>query len=134
MHSRTSEFVPLSFTKLIVDDADSVASFYEQVCGLIEEGRSEDQIGGRPILEVYFKSDPPGTGTFTLTKFLDAPKQPSQDIILGFLTGDIEGFVERALGAGAQVVESVHERADHGVKVAFLKDIEGNLIEVVELL
>jgi lactoylglutathione lyase len=134
MQGQGSEIVALGFTKLVVDDVDKVSSFYAAVCGLIEEGRGEDKIADRPIREVYFKSDPPGTGTFTLTKFLDAPKRSNQDLILGFITADIIRFVERALGAGAEMVEAPHTRSEFGVKVAFLKDVEGNLMEVVELL
>ncbi|ANI79228.1 VOC family protein [Sphingobium sp. EP60837] len=126
--------IPLAFTKLIVEDADSMARFYATLCGLEEEGRGEDQIAGRPIQEIYFRSDPPGTGSFTLTKFLDAPRSASEAVILGFVAADIDQFVETAQSAGATLIEPVQSRSDHGVKVAFVKDIEGNLIEVVQLL
>jgi catechol 2,3-dioxygenase-like lactoylglutathione lyase family enzyme len=118
----------------VVDDLDKTAAFYRSVCGLVEEGRSEDQIAGRPIQELYFKADPPGTGTFTLTKFLDAPTRSKPGVILGFVTEDIVAFVDRAQAAGASVEQAAHPRPEFGVKVAFLNDIEGNLLEVVELL
>jgi lactoylglutathione lyase len=126
--------VPLGFTKLVVDDLDRVAAFYEAVCGLVEEGRGEDQIAGRPIQELYFKSDPPGTGTFTLTRFVDAPTRTKPGVILGFVTDDIDAFVDRAQAAGGDVAEAAHPRPEFGVKVAFVHDVEGNLLEVVELL
>ena len=129
-----SKHVPPGFTKLVVDDLDKVAAFYGAVCGLVEEGRAEDQIAGRPIQELYFTSDPPGTGTFTLTRFLDAPAGSKPGVILGFVTDDVAAFVERAEAAGASVVQAAHSRPEFGVKVAFLNDVEGNLLEVVELL
>lgn len=104
------------------------------MCGLIEEGRADDQIAGRPIREVYFKSDPPGTGTFTLTKFLDLPRSTVEALILGFIATDVDQFVENAVAAGGIIVVPVHAQPDHGIKVAFLKDVESNLIEVVQLL
>lgn len=134
MTEGTDKVIPLGFTKLVVQDLDKVAAFYGAICGLVEEGRADDQIAGRPIREVYFRSDPPGTGNFTLTKFLDAPRPAAEAVILGFVATNIDHFVETALTAGAVVIESVQSRPDHGVKVAFVKDIEGNLIEVVELL
>lgn len=134
MSDGTENALPLGFTKLVVEDMDKMSAFYGAVCGLAEEGRAEDQIAGRPICEVYFKADPPGTGTFTLTKFLDAPRPMVEAVILGFVAADIDRFVEKAVGAGAIVVVPAHPRPDHGVKVAFVKDVEGNLIEVVELL
>jgi predicted enzyme related to lactoylglutathione lyase len=131
---QSAEIVSLGFTKLIVGDVDRMSAFYGAVCGLIEEGRGEDQVAGEPIQEVYFKSDPPGTGTFTLTKFLHRPKPSEQRVILGFVTRDVGAFVRRAQEAGGRVVEEPRARPEHGVKVAFVTDLESNLIEVVELL
>lgn len=125
---------PLGFTKLVVHDLDAISNFYRAVCGLVEEGRSEAAIGGRPIQEVHFQSDPPGTGTLTLTKFMDAPKQSSAGVILGFVTEDVVAFVARAQAAGGRVVQAICSMPEHGVKVAFVTDVEENLLEVVELL
>ena len=126
--------IPLGFTKLVVEDLDAMSGFYGTVCGFEEEGRADAAIGGQPIREVHFRSDPPGTGTFTLTKFLDAKRTAAQALILGFIAPDIDQFVDRAVAAGADLVEPVSSVPEHGVKVAFVRDIEGNLIEVVELL
>lgn len=134
MSDASGKVIPLGFTKLIVQDIDRMSSFYCAVCGFEEEGRAGDQIAGRPISEVYFRSDPPGTGTFTLTKFLDAQRPATEAIILGFVAKDIDDFVKTAVAAGATLTEPVQSRPEHGVKVSFVKDIEGNLIEVVELL
>ena len=127
---------PLSlvFTKLIVEDLDAMAVFYGRLCGFVEEASADDQIGGRPIRELNFRSDPPGTGSFTLTKFLDSPRLKNDAVILGFIADDIDGFVSRSVAAGASLVEGVQSRPEHGVKVAFVRDVEDNLIEVVELL
>ena len=126
--------IPLGFTKLVVEDLDAMSKFYRALCGFEEEGRGDAKIGGHPIREVHFRSDPPGTGTFTLTKFLDARRPPSQSVILGFIVPNINQFVEKARKAGGVLVEPVTPDPEHGVKYAFVKDIEGNLIEVVELL
>jgi len=134
IRSELVEVLSLGFTKIVVEDLDAMAAFYRDVCGLEEEGRADAQIGGRPIRELYFRSDPPGTGTFTLTKFLDAPRTNADAVILGFIADDIESFVSRSIAAGASLVEGVQSQPQHGVKVAFVKDVEGNLIEVVELL
>lgn len=126
--------VPLGFTKLIVEDLDKAAAFYGAVCGLVEEGRADDQIAGRPIRELYFRADPPGTGTFTLTKFLDVHKPATESVILGFIAEDIGQFVDNAVAAGGVIIVAAHPCPEHGVHVAFVKDVEGNLIEVVQLI
>lgn len=124
----------LGFTKLIVDDIDAMSKFYRAVCQIEEEGREDARIGGHPIREVHFRSDPPGTGNFTLTKFLDAPRRAGRAVILGFITKDLAGFVQRAVRAGGTAVDPVQTMPEYGLKVAFVRDIEGNLIEVVQML
>ena len=126
--------IPLGFTKLVVGDLDKMSSFYRSVCGLIEEGRDEDKIGDRTFREVFFRSDPPGTGTFVLLQFVGCPRPAGQGVLLGFVADDIDRFMERAVAAGAAVIEAAHPRPEHGVKVAYATDIEGNLIEVVEII
>ncbi len=126
---------PLGFTKLIVEDMDAVSAFYGAVCGFEEEARGDDQIAGRRIREAYFRSDPPGTGTFTLTKFLDETRPTGVNtVILGFVAADIARFIDDAQAAGGTLIEPMQSRPEHGVKVAFVEDPEGNLIEVVEML
>jgi len=134
MSVEAGQVIPLGFTKLVVENLDVVSQFYQSVCGLVEEGRAEEKLGGRPICESYFRADPPGTGTFILTKFLDAPRPICEALILGFVTDDVVKFVERAVIAGGALIEAPRSDPEHGVKVAFVKDVEGNLIEVVELL
>lgn len=132
--SDVNKVVPLGFTKLIVQDLDKVAAFYGAVCGLIEEAQADAEIAGRPIRELYFRSNPPGTGNFTLTKFLDVEKSATESVILGFIADDIHRFVESAAAAGGVVVVAAHPEPEHGVHVAFVKDVEDNLIEVVQLM
>jgi catechol 2,3-dioxygenase-like lactoylglutathione lyase family enzyme len=126
---------PLGFTKLIVEDMDKMSTFYSAVCGFEEENRADDQIAGRAIREAYFRSDPPGTGTFTLTKFLKESRPIGiNTVILGFVATNIVRFVNDAQAAGGKIIVPLQMRPEHGVKVAFVEDLEGNLIEVVELI
>ncbi len=96
--------------------------------------RVQDEIGGRAIEEVLFKPTGEGGATFVLFKFLDRDLPASEEVIIGFQTPDVTAFVDRVRRAGGSVVLDVEEKAAHGVKVAFVKDPEGHLIEVVELL
>lgn len=121
------------FTKLLVNDLASCAAFYADVCGLQELARVDAEIEGRPIREIMFHPTGDGGATFVLLQFLDQPGSGS-DAILGFQTEDLQGFVDRALAAGGRLVDPIKSLPDHGVKVAFVRDIEGHLLEVVELL
>jgi len=122
------------FTKLVVSDLEACAAFYTSVCGLIEWQRVDSVIAGRPMSEIMFQPTSPGAGTFVLLSFHGSTATGRDEIITGFITPDIELFVARAATAGGRIVEAVKARPEHGVKVAFVEDVEGHLIEVVELL
>lgn len=49
------------------------------------------------------------------------------------MTSDIVALLERATAAGGRIATPIQEQREHRVKVAFVQDIEGHLIEVVEL-
>lgn len=123
-----------SFTKLLVKDLEGTTAFYKEVCGLTELARVESVIAGRPMREIMFNTTGEGAATFVLLAFTDAQQASSDEVILGFITADLVAFVERVKKAGGTVAEEIRVETEHGVKVAFLRDIEGHLLEVVELL
>ncbi|MBA4089447.1 MAG: glyoxalase/bleomycin resistance/dioxygenase family protein [Sphingobium sp.] len=129
-----SEKAHFGFTKLVVQDLEAMAAFYTDVAGLTEMVRVQDAVGDRKIDEIIFQPTAAGGSTFVLFKFLDRSTPANEEVILGFQTPDVVGFVERARANGATVVMDVEVKAEHGVKVAFVSDPEGHLIEVVELL
>jgi lactoylglutathione lyase len=122
------------FTKLLVHDLEGAAQFYSDVCGLTQLGKVDAAINDRPISEIMFNTTGEGAAMFVLLKFMDEGSIGGQDVILGFQTDDIAAFVQRAVGAGGEVVDSIKDNPQHGVKVAFVKDIEGHLIEVVQVI
>jgi len=121
------------FTKLLVNDLEACAAFYAAVCGLRELARVDAQIAGRPIREIMYHPTADGGATFVLLQFLDQPGTGSESI-LGFQTQDLPAFLQRAIAAGGKVVDPIKAMPEHGIKVAFVRDLEGHLIEVVELL
>ena len=131
-HARTTD-AHFSFTKLLVDDLEKAASFYRSVCGLVEQQRVDATIEGRPIREITFLPTDPGGGSLTLLTFLGAPKPHTDELILGFTTSDIEAFVDRVQAAGGCIADPIRALPEHRLRVAFVKDVEGHLIEVVQL-
>lgn len=122
------------FTKLVVQDLEAMATFYKNVAGLVEMARVQDAVGDRQIDEIMFNATGEGGATFVLFKFLDRDAPAQDEVILGFQTSDVVSFVERVQAAGGAVVQPIEVKEAHGVKVAFVTDPEGHLIEVVELL
>jgi lactoylglutathione lyase len=121
-------------TKLIVGNLEKSAQFYQSVCGLSEEKRIDAAIFGREVTEIIYGATSPGGGKFVLLAFLDTPEPAPGDVVLVFNTTDLKAFIQRVQDAGGSVVQDIETLADHGIKVAFVKDVEGHLIEVIERL
>jgi len=131
-HGSTAD-AHLSFSKLLVDDLEKTAAFYESVCGLVEHQRVDATIDGRPIREITFLPTYPGGASLTLLKFVGAPRPHNDELILGFTTSDIEAFVARVQAAGGRVADPIRAMPEHRLRVAFVQDVEGHWIEVVQL-
>lgn len=129
-----SDKAHFGFTKLVVQDLEAMATFYRDVAGLTEMARVQAMVGDREIDEILFNPTREGGSTLVLFKFLDRIAPAQEEVILGFQTPDIAAFMERTRASGGAVVTDIESQAQHGVKVAFVTDPEGHLIEVVELL
>jgi predicted enzyme related to lactoylglutathione lyase len=123
-----------SHLKLVVDDLEGCAAFYAAVCGLTEFGRASATMNGRPATEVMFAPSAEGAAMFVLVKFHDTPRRHGNDVLLGFQTSDLEAFCSRVTSAGGQVTQPITSIPEHGVKAAFVTDVEGNVLEVLQLL
>ena len=120
------------FSKLVVGDLERSAAFYREVCGLVESGRFDAEIGGRAIREILFRPTDKGAGTLILLAYLDDPRPGAGEAILGFSTPDLDAFVTRALAAGGTVFQAPKALDELKVRVAFVRDPEGHLLEVVQ--
>ena len=120
------------FTKLVVADLDKSTAFYREVFGLTESARIESDIAGRPIEEIIFTPADAGGATLVLLRYLDVDTPATGELILGFLTSDIDQLMRDAVHAGGAVLRDAQVHADLGVKVGFVTDLEGHVIEVVQ--
>jgi predicted enzyme related to lactoylglutathione lyase len=124
---------PHTFTKLVVDDLDAMARYYGSVFGLTEITRVQAEVGGSPIDEIILGVNGSFDGGLILFKFLDRPAPQNGEVIVGFITEDIEALFGRAIAAGGSIVEEAREPAAPGAKlVGFLADPEGHLAEIVQ--
>lgn len=122
------------FAKTFVHDLDAMASFYENVFGLVPFGRHQDAMFGRKIDEITFQASYPGGPALTLIKYLDSTGPQAGEAVQGFMTQDLEAVVERALALGGSVPDPIREVPDFGLKVAFVLDPEGHVNEVIQML
>jgi lactoylglutathione lyase len=122
------------FTKLVVSDLDASLAFYSSVFGLTEANRVTADIGGRHIDEIMLNPTAPGGPSLVLLRFDDRKQPATGELILGFVSDDVQALVDRAVAAGGTLIEPVRSMPEHGVNVGFVTDPEGHLLELVELL
>ena len=120
------------FTKLVVADLDAAARFYKAVFGLTEQATIDSASAGRPIREIMFTPTAPGAAQFVLLTFPGEPAPAVGEAILGWITQDLEALIARARAAGGTLAEAIREMPQHGVRLAFIRDPEGRLSEVVQ--
>jgi len=121
-----------SFTKLIVNDLEKMSSFYAEAYDLEEVERIQSAIGADPIDEIMLGVDGNFENGLVLLKFVDKPAPENGELILGFITDDVEAVYERVLAAGGGVHAAIKQDAGSPYKVGFVRDPEGHLAEVVE--
>lgn len=124
------------FTKIVVGDLDRTADFYKTVFDYRELQRVQSDVAGEPIEEVIMVRGPGMQGEVTLVvwKWPQRPAPRESDVILGFITSDVDAVVARAPAAGGKVIQPPRDQPEHGVRVGFIADVDGRLIEVVQML
>ena len=124
-----------AFTKLVVHDLEKLVGFYSEVYGLhaVHRVRGES-IGGEEIDEVMMSPDPTATwSSLVLLKYPGRPAPAGDEVILGFTTDDLGALLGRVRAAGGRVHADAKEMPELGVRVAFAKDPEGHLAELVQV-
>jgi uncharacterized glyoxalase superfamily protein PhnB len=125
------------FTKLIVDDEEAMAEYYHQVYGLNKLQRVQASEGGigSPFREVIMgPGEAVSSESLVMFKFLDRPAPRDQEVILGFITEDLDALAERVLAHGGKHSSPIKSMPEHGIRVMFTTDPEGRLSENVEMI
>lgn len=126
----------VSFTKLIVHDLEGLASFYREAYGLHAVHRlTGASVAGEEIDEIMLSADPQAAyGSLILLQYTGRSAASSGEVILGFTTSDLPALLERVERAGGSIHAPIREMPEQGLRVAFAKDPEGHLAELVEML
>lgn len=134
----TTNDTRFGFAKLIVDDEEKLATYYEEVYGLGVVNRVEGDAGGlgEPFREIMLgrngELDP--SESLVLFKFVDRAAPRDQESILGFISEDLDGLANRITDNGGSLNGPIQAMPEHGVRVLFATDPEGHLSENVELI
>lgn len=124
-----------AFTKLVVHDLDRLVAFYAEVYGLHPVHRVREEIGDEPIEEVMMSPDPEATwSSLVLLRYPDRDSSGMDEVLLGFTTDDLPGLLERVQAAGGSIHAPLKEMPELQIRVAFVRDPEGHLTELVQVL
>lgn len=125
-----------SFTKIVVDDLDRTADFYKAVFDYKEFQRVQSDVAGEPMSEIIMVKGASMEGDLPLViwKWPRRPAPASSDVILGFMTSNVDELVARVPAAGGRIIQAPKDDPEHGVRVGFVADVDGRLIEVVQML
>lgn len=124
-----------SFTKIIVRDVDRLYGFYHDVFGLAQITRVRQGEGETELDEIIM--GPAGVGysvpSLVIQRYPNRPIPVAGEATLGFMVSDIGKTIERAVAAGATIDRPIRNAPEHEIHVAFIKDPDGHLIEIVQM-
>lgn len=121
------------FSKVFVHDLEAMATFYEEVFGIVPFNRHKDVMLGREIDEITYQATSPGGGSLTLIHYVDSNGPVRGESVQGFTTTDIDALVARAEAAGGGIPEPIRRIEEFGISVIFVLDPEGHVNEVVQM-
>ena len=124
-----------SFTKIVVGDIDAAERFYTDVMGMKRVLRFQTGEGEFELDEVIMSSSGAYEGGHNLIviRYLNQPAPTPGEGIFGFTVKDVDATITAVLAAGGTLHRPVRHLAEHGIKVAFVKDPEGHMLELVEM-
>lgn len=118
--------------KLVVGNLDSALQFYSRIAGYSEEMRVTETVCGRPITESILKAPTDEGSRLMLIAYDDEPRAASGEVILTFQTDDMGEFLETLVAAGGSIADPPRVLEEFGLNVAFARDPEGHLLEIVQ--
>lgn len=128
-----SSGVTFNFTKLLVADLEKSAAFYEAVFKLKQQFQVEDAIEGRKIREIMYQPTHDGGATIVLLSFEDSPVPSVGETITGFTVTDLDQVLADVVAHGGRISDPIREMPEMGIRVAFARDPEEHLIEIVQM-
>ncbi|MFI9531773.1 VOC family protein [Nocardia fusca] len=123
-----------AFTKILVNDLPAQFDFYSKVFGRVERTRYEFDDRPDPLAEIIMTSPDGAEQSLVLLHYKNRPAPTPGSAVIGFEVHGLDDIVRRAEEAGATVTEPPTTMADIGIRVAFVTDPEGHVLELFERL
>ena len=120
-----------AFTKIIVADLAAMERFYCDTLGLRVQARIAVDKPGYVIRETVLVVGESGT-LLNLVQHLDRPCPAPGEAVVGLSVDDMDAVIDAATGAGGSVVAPPVDIPDHMLKIAYIADPEGHMLELLQ--
>jgi lactoylglutathione lyase len=124
--------IKFGYTILYVADVEKSMSFYEKAFGLTRKFIAPGNVYGELLTgetTLSFAEHALAASNLTDGFIKSSPSQKPFGIEIGFTTDDVDKAYENAIAAGA-VAESKPTFKPHGQTVAYVRDVNGFLVEI----
>ncbi len=123
------------FTKLIVEDLDTIEDFYCKVFGMQCVRRVTADEHEYALEEAILSlGGAANSHALIITRYLHRPCPPAGAAWTGFTVSDIAATLVDAARAGGSITVPPHDNPDYGVRAAIVADPEGHLIEIIQMM
>jgi catechol 2,3-dioxygenase-like lactoylglutathione lyase family enzyme len=124
-----------SFMKLVVADLAAAERFYGEVFGLeVGHRHSSDEHEFGQEESILLVPGQQGGIPLILTRYLRRPAPPAGAAWTGFTVPDLEATVAAIEAAGGAIEVPIHASSSHPVRAVVARDLDGHLIEVIQIL
>jgi len=120
-----------AFTKIIVADLDAMERFYCDTLGLKVAARIDVNERGWNLKEVVL-SIGDGTTQLNLLQYRDRPAPPLGEAVVGLSVEDMDAVIGTVVDAGGKLVTPPVEIPEHRLKICYVADPEGHLLELLQ--
>ncbi|MDG2026051.1 MAG: VOC family protein [Acidimicrobiales bacterium] len=127
--------IPVFNTKIVVNDVDAMAAFFDAVFGLSSVSRNSGGEGHHQFDELLIGADGTRGGGFTLLSWVNRPTPSPDGVMLMFLVPDIAAVIDRAVAAGGSATEprKVAREGRPKIEISFVSTPEGHECECVQV-
>jgi predicted enzyme related to lactoylglutathione lyase len=118
----------------MVHDVPAAEAFYAKVLGLVVLERVVH--GGEHPLEETVMAVPGAENgpRLIVARPFGRPLPPPGESITGFMVTDIHASVGAVVEAGGSIIHPPLDNEEHGLRLAFVTDHEGHVIELLQII
>jgi predicted enzyme related to lactoylglutathione lyase len=122
----------LAFAKIVTGNLALLETFYETAFDMRVTGRVSFGEGEAALEETILAMGEGKGSPLILIRYPNLPVPAAGELVVGLGVEDVAASVEAAVAAGGTLVIPPVDATEHGIRLAFVKDPEGHMLELVQ--